>query len=121
MPDMEHWASTPPDRRQFITHEQAAELYGSASDETELVAAFAAESGLRVVEASPARRSVQLIGPIAQVDAAFGIELSIYRRGSQTYRGYDGPVRLPASVAGVVAAVYGLDNRPLAAREGVNP
>jgi hypothetical protein len=121
LPDMEHWASTPPDRRQFITHEQAAELYGSASDEIELVAAFAAESGLRVVEASPARRSVQLIGPIAQIDAAFGIELSIYRRGSQTYRGYDGPVRLPASVAGVVAAVYGLDNRPLAAREGVNP
>ena len=110
-----------PNRRQFITHEQAAELYGSAPGEVELVAAFAAESGLRVVEASPARRSVQLIGPIAQIDAAFGIELSVYRRGSETYRGYDGPVRLPASVAGVVVAVYGLDNRRLAAREGVNP
>lgn len=122
LPDMEHWASTPPDRRQFVTHEQAAELYGSAPDEVELVAAFATERGLQVVEASPARRSVQLTGPIAQIDGAFGIELSIYRRGSETYRGYDGPVRLPAAVAEVVVAVFGLDNRPLAAHmAGVNP
>lgn len=55
--------------------------------------------------------------PDRQIDAAFGIELSIYRRGPQTYRGHDGPVRLPAAVAGVVVAVYCLDNRRLAARE----
>jgi hypothetical protein len=122
LPDMEHWASTPPDRRQFVTHEQAAELYGSAPDEVERVSAFATERGLQVVEANPARRSVQLTGRIAQIDTAFGIELSIYRRGSQVYRGYDGPVRLPTAVAEVVVAVFGLDDRPLAARTaGVNP
>jgi hypothetical protein len=121
LPGLEHWASTPPEHRRFVTHEQAAELYGAAQEEVELVAAFATERGLRVVEASPARRSVQLTGSIAQIDDAFGIELSIYRRGSQTHRGYDGRVRLPAPVAEVVVAVFGLDNRPLAAREVVNP
>ncbi|MDH6247759.1 choice-of-anchor D domain-containing protein [Mycobacterium sp. OTB74] len=122
LPDMEHWASTPPGQRQYVTQEQAAELYGSAPDEVELVASFATERGLRVVEASPARRSVQLTGSVAQIDSAFGIELSIYRRGSQVYRGHDGPVRLPSAVAEVVVAVFGLDNRPLAARAaGVNP
>jgi hypothetical protein len=56
LPSMEHWATTAPGHRRFVTHEQAAELYGAAPEEVERVAAFATERGLRVVEASAARR-----------------------------------------------------------------
>jgi kumamolisin len=76
------------------------------------VEAFAAEHGLTVEESSIPRRTVVLAGTVAQLSAAFAVDLRRYRAGEVSYRGYDGPVHLPASLIPIVDGVLGLDNRP---------
>ena len=46
------------------------------------------------------------------------MELTLYRSSAETYRGHEGPVSVPADLAPVVAGVFGLDNRCMAARGG---
>jgi kumamolisin len=117
-PGMAHWAATPHAERQFLDGQAAADRHGAAAQDADRVTAWAQASGLRVDEASLARRLVQVSGPAARFDAAFGITLSMYETPAETYRGYEGDVSLPADVAQVVLAVFGLDSRRLAERAG---
>ncbi len=78
------------------------------------VRAFAGEAGLEIVLEDAARRLVQLRGPAAAVEAAFGTELHHYERGGKVCRGRHGSLHLPGEVAGCVAAVLGLDTSPIA-------
>jgi hypothetical protein len=118
LPDMEHWAKTPPGRRHFLPRHAAAAEYGAAQEDVEKVVAFAKDRGLRVVETNLARRLVEVSGTVAQVNQAFGVTLAMYEHATETYRGHDGPVRLPRGLAEVVQAVFGLDNRRMAFRLG---
>ncbi|WEK42353.1 MAG: S53 family peptidase [Candidatus Sphingomonas colombiensis] len=78
------------------------------------IAAFAHEAGLEVVAKDAARRLVQLRGKASVVEAAFGTELHHYAQKGKVYRGRTGPLLLPATVVGRVAAVLGLDTSPIA-------
>lgn len=44
---------------------------------------------------------------------AFGVRLVHREHAGGRFRGHEGPVRVPASLRGIVEAVLGLDNRPL--------
>jgi hypothetical protein len=118
LPSMEHWAKTPPGQRTYLSNEEADRLHGAAQEDLDKVIAFAAESRLTVVEANAARRTVQLSGSVEKMNEAFGTTLSIYETPAETYRGYDGSLHLPAELIEVVKAVFGLDNRRMAARAG---
>jgi kumamolisin len=91
-----------------------AEGYGAGEADLQKVAAFAQAHGLTVVESSAARRSVLLRGSVAQMNAAFGVNLKRCEAGGERYRGREGSVSVPADLEGVVEAVLGLDNRPQA-------
>jgi kumamolisin len=75
---------------------------------------FAAEHGLEVVSRSAVQRHVVLRGTTAQLEAAFGVKLLLYRHGNALYHSHDGPVHLPAELRETVQAVLGLDAAPLA-------
>jgi hypothetical protein len=49
LPDQEHWASTPPGERRYLSTEEFAESYGADLEDLELVATFVREHGLTVV------------------------------------------------------------------------
>jgi kumamolisin len=100
--------------RAHLQRRQLEELAGADPADIERVEAFAHEHGLQVVDASPARRSVVLAGPVAALEAAFGTELSLYDIGGTVLRGRQGPISLPATVAPAVEGVFGLDDRPQA-------
>lgn len=117
-PGIEHWAATPHSERRYLTNEEADVRHGAAQEDIDRVVAFAAQNGLQVIETNLPRRLVQLSGTVAQFNRAFGITLSRYETPSETYRGYEGALAVPADVAEVVQAVFGLDNRRLAARAG---
>jgi hypothetical protein len=117
-PGLEHWAATPHSERRYLTNDEADARHGAAQEDIDRVVAFAGQNGLQVVETNLPRRLVQVSGTVAQFDQAFGITLSRYETPSETYRGYEGALALPADVAEVVRAVFGLDNRRLAARAG---
>jgi kumamolisin len=97
-----------------LTPEQFADHYGADPADLDQVRNFAQRHGLRVIEADPARRSVQLSGSISTMQAAFGVQLHDYRHRGSTYRLRQGPVYLPKELQGIVTGVFGLDNRPQA-------
>ncbi len=109
-----------------LTAEQFARLHGATDADLRAVAAFAAAHGLVVVQRHAARRTVVLSGTVAQVNAAFGVELLRFEYPGGTYRGLLGPVQLAQELHGIVEAVLGLDTRPQARphfrrREGPKP
>jgi kumamolisin len=81
-----------------------------------LIRAFAREFNLKV-EPDPTaavRRTVQLTGTAADMQKAFGVELTQKIVGGKEYRLREGSIHLPKALIGTVVAVLGLDNRPQA-------
>ena len=136
LPDQEHWATTPPGERRYVTPEDFTAKYGAAPPDLDLVEQFAVKHGLDVLEKNSAQRTVIISGKVSHINQAFGVELGRYeveprperereriegdprpiKRELETYRGYEGDVHLPADVAPVVEGVFGLDNRRMARR-----
>jgi kumamolisin len=138
LPDLEYWRKTPPGERTFLSPREFAEKYGASQADLDAVANFAESHGLTVLEKQVGPAVVIARGTAAQMNAAFGITLNRYesprhvskrphpegRRDkeqaepiTQVHRGFDGPVQVPARLADIVTAVFGLDNRILG---GVN-
>jgi kumamolisin len=88
LPDQEHWDSTPPGERKYISSEEFAERYGADGEELELVANYVRENGLTVVEKDSSQRTVVASGKVANLSKAFGVELGRYET--------DGIVEKPA-------------------------
>ena len=107
--------------RKIISHAEFAANYGAAQADFDKVTAFAKEHGLKVVDANLTRRTVILSGTVAQMNQAFGVELAQYKTPTEVYRGREGAVQLPASLANIVEGVFGLDNRRMAKRAAVRP
>jgi kumamolisin len=97
-----------------LPRERFAALFGADPADIDQVAAFARQHGLDVGETSIARRTVQLTGTVAQLQAAFAVELGDYRAGQTSYRGREGHLHLPAGLLPIVEGVFGLDDRPQA-------
>jgi kumamolisin len=121
LPDQAYWMATPPGRRKFLSRAQFAEQFGAAPAELDKVAKFARDQGLTVNETSVGRRSVIASGTVAIVNQVFGVALSTYEIGSDTYRGHSGRVRLPAEIADLLDGVLGLDNRRIGRRASNGP
>jgi kumamolisin len=111
LPGHEHWLATPPGQRDFPSLAEFAARHGAAPQDLAAIAAFARGHGLKVVQTSVAGRTVVLAGTAAQVNQAFAVELGRYESPRGTYRSHDGFIYLPEELAGVVVAVFGLDNR----------
>jgi kumamolisin len=103
-----------------VSREKFAAKFGSSEEDLAQVEAFGRSHGLRVVESSAALRTVVLEGTVAQMNAAFGVDLGRYESPSQSYRGREGHVHIPGELQGVVEGVFGLDNRQVATRGGGN-
>jgi kumamolisin len=109
-------AKRPPAERRILSREELARAHGARKEDIDAVRAFAAEYGLEVVDADPARRSVVLRGPLEAVTRAFGAEVvgTFEHPTKGVYRGRKGPLTVPASLAGVITGVFGIDERPQA-------
>jgi kumamolisin len=85
-------------------------------DAVKRVRAFAREFNLKVEPdpTSTVRRTIQLTGSAADMQRAFGVVLEQKAINGVEYRVREGSIQLPKSLAGVVEAVLGLDNRPQA-------
>jgi kumamolisin len=97
-----------------IPREQAAELLGTDPEDLQRVADFAASFGLTVTESSPQKGSVAVAGSVSQMESAFGIKLLACDMGGNIYVTYEGVLTIPAALDQIVAAVLGLDQRPVA-------
>jgi kumamolisin len=113
--------SQAPADRQYLTREQLASQHGADAADLRQVSDFASLHGLIVVQSDPAARTVLLRGRVADLSSAFRVNLTHHRYEGGTYRLRQGPVYVPESLADVVEAVVGLDDRPQAVPRMVVP
>jgi Pro-kumamolisin, activation domain/Abnormal spindle-like microcephaly-assoc'd, ASPM-SPD-2-Hydin len=144
VPGLEYWQGTPPDKRVYLSQEEFFERHGAAKEEVDRVADYLKERGLQIVEQHAGRRRIVAEGTAEQMNEAFGVTLNRYRAperkeepahpprkegegrpfgdhgemGAHEYRGFEGPVQLPADLVELVEAVIGLDNRKLGKSAG---
>jgi kumamolisin len=97
-----------------LGREEFARQFGADPADIAAVKAFAASHGLGVIQEHAGRRTVVLLGTVAQFQAAFGVQLQRFEHPHGAYRGRQGFIHLPQELSGVVEAVLGLDNRPQA-------
>ena len=115
LPDLADLAATPHGHRKYLAREDFASNYGASPADLDAIAQFAGTGGLQVVESSIPRRTVVLKGTAAQMSKAFAVELATYKTAADTYRGREGALQVPATLANIVEGVFGLDNRKMAA------
>ena len=100
--------------RKYLTREEFAAQYGADLQDVAKVEAFARDHNLTVVETSAPRRTVVLSGTLADLSAAFGVQLVNYEHPEGNFRGRTGPVHVPEELADAIQAVFGFDNRRMA-------
>lgn len=110
----EELAERPPVDRGYPSRYELAATHGADPTDLNKIKTFAHEHGLDVVEESVSRRVVILSGTIEALGEAFGVQLATYEHGAITYRGYEGPLRVPAFLEEIIQGVFGLDERPIA-------
>lgn len=99
-----------------VTRAEFKKHHAADADAFKIVRAFAREFNLKVESdpASAVRRTLQLTGTAADMQKAFGVELRQTAIDGAECRVREGGIRIPSSLAEVVEAVLGLDNRPQA-------
>jgi kumamolisin len=102
--------------RTILSRAEFANEYGASAADVQLVEEFAHNHHLSVVEASLEKRSVVLMGTLAQLSKAFNAKLKCYQyKGSkESFRGRTGTLSVPSEFKNVVIAVLGLDTRQTA-------
>jgi len=98
-----------------VSHQQFERMHGADPADVAAVECFANEHGFSVVRIDLAARAITLAGKYSALAAAFGADVDIRRIGDHTFRSRQGSLSLPASLAGRVVAVFGFDQRPVAA------
>jgi kumamolisin len=98
-----------------VSREQAENLLRVDPADLAAVLSFTRANGLQVIAQNAGARTVQIEGTTTQIGQAFGvtIEWRVDPKG-QKYLSYQGALTLPAELTGIVEAVLGLDQRPIA-------
>ena len=109
--------TTPLKNRRHLTRQEFTASHGASSGDFQKIQEFANENGLSVSGIDPSRRCVTLSGTAAHFSQAFGMVMKRYEHPRQgiTFRGRTGPLYVPRSLADIILAVLGLDDRPQAA------
>jgi kumamolisin len=103
-----------------LTSDQLAQRYGSDPADVTLATEVFDRYGLTVTESHPGSRRLMVRGTIEELSEAFGTTLTQVASphpdgsGSVVHRYRSGGLSVPAELDGIVMAVLGLDNRPVA-------
>ena len=95
----------------FLSPQDFTAQFGPTPEDYAAVAAYARAQGLLVTGTSPGRTLLNVAGPTARMEAAFGVQISRYRlpNGRVVFANSAAPA-LPRSVAARLAGIAGLNN-----------
>lgn len=99
---------------QRFTRAEFVEQHGANPADILAVETFASEHHLSVAAIHPEARSVSLRGKLSDVASAFGADLRMSKIGERTLRTRENHLQVPGALHGVVVAVLGFDERPVA-------
>jgi kumamolisin len=95
--------------------EEAERAITASPQDMSTIRQFAAEHGMRIVNENAAARTVRVAGTVQQMESIFGVRIQQRRDDAgHEYLGYEGEIQMPESLTGIVEAVLGLDQRPVA-------
>jgi kumamolisin len=96
-----------------LEYDEYNDLYRPSRLDVAVVKQFARNASLVAEPVNWSRRTVDLTGTVAAINAAFKIQLQDYELHGVGYRSYDGPIMLPAAddLPEIITAVVGLDSR----------
>lgn len=99
----------PPLSREVVTAK-----FSASTAAMEQVKDFARAQGLTIDEAktSVQKRVVVVRGTAQAISAAFGTQIQRYAYKGISFRGRSGPLYVPLELDGVIAGVFGIDDRP---------
>jgi len=113
--DLSGLASTMlPQNRIYFSHLELATAHGGDPKDLAAVDEYVRSCGLKVIESNFVRRRMVVEGKVAQLEGAFDVGIVRWEHDRGVSHGCTGPVRVPATLAGVVTGVFGLDDRPVA-------
>jgi kumamolisin len=105
-------AAKPLAKREYLTHEELAEQHGASKEDLDKVEDFAQQHDLFVVHRSAAARTIELRGKLADLRAAFHVDVGMYHHSTGTYRGRQGEIAVPQELQPIITGVFGFDTRP---------
>ena len=98
--------------RHFLTPAQYRARFEPTSASVAAVSSWLRSDGMRVTAVEASHRYVAASGSAASVERAFSVSLNTYRHNGNLYRAASRDASVPASVAGDVLGVTGLDSAP---------
>lgn len=102
----------PPGTR--LSRTDFAQRFGADPEDVQKVEEFAAFHKLTVGDVDLARRSIMVIGTVANMNEAFGTQLRLFQSPDGVFRGRTGVLSIPADLEQTIVGVFGLDERPQA-------
>lgn len=103
-----------PRDRQNLSRDEFDATFGADPADLAKIEDFARGYNLEILESSVPRRSIRLSGTVAAFSTAFGVQLQLYERDGETYRGRVGSIQVPPDLLPIIQGVLGLDDRPQA-------
>jgi hypothetical protein len=98
------------DYRHFLSVAQFTEQFGPSDEDFQAVAGFAQANGLTVTELPANRLIVPVTGTVAQMNAAFHIQINVYQHPTEN-RTFFSPDREPSlNLSAAVSHIAGLDD-----------
>ncbi len=99
-----------PSYHQFLSVEEFTERFGPSQEDYDAVISFAKANGLTVTGTTPNRLVVDVTGPVANIEGAFHVTMSVYRHPTEA-RTFYAPDQEPTPVLPVALwHIKGLDN-----------
>jgi len=90
--------------------------YGTDPADIEKVRTALTGLGMKILKEDATTCTVRAGGTAAVVESIFQVRLFHYSHPRGNYRGRKGDIHVPAELAGIILAVFGLDNRKLVKR-----
>lgn len=100
-----------PQHHQWLTPAQFAARFGASAADVSTLTVWLGAQGLQVTYTAAARNFVVVSGTVAQVEAAFGVQLDQFQlaNGASGFANTADPV-LPVNIATLIANIRGLNN-----------
>ena len=92
------------------------EQYGADPADIEKVRTVLTALGMRILKEDAGACTVRAGGTAAVVESIFLVRLFHYSHPKGNYRGRRGDLHVPAELAGIIVAVFGVDNRKMVKR-----
>jgi kumamolisin len=106
-----------PAQRNYLSHQDLQDHYGSDPAAITRIEAFAATHHLVVLRDDRATATLEVAGMVANINAAFGVSLLDYTQAQLgSFHARTQEVSVPAELQGDITGVFGLNNHAVLAR-----